>query len=373
MDKSPWDKPKNEFIEDRLEQVKQTKEKLLAKINNYCVELHDLISEIAESLKSEVNSKSDDQIHALRNELVSLKHVSKDCDNDIQSIPGQEYIKEEEEQAIYARNVVTELKNEEEELLQTTPPPPSERGNCGEDQYYDDCYSDLYLERHAVAAREDLIDLISHHFGTLKLRKPLIRSQAAARQRVVEESAGVQSDSAVDDISGPSVKISDNAYPAVAITNKSKEIIKTPASQEKPGLVSKCNDKRCKCCDQIIETTELSVGRPAVIVNANSDLNCKSANLIYLLKCANCSNFYIGQTGDKLHKRVTDHRYRTNKGSYKQKLYEHFRNCSSAMSPPFYVFPFHQLPVNCDKKDREEQEVDFIAQYKPTLNTKNCD
>ena len=40
----------------------------------------------------------------------------------------------------------------------------------------------------------------------------------------------------------------------------------------------------------------------------NADMNCKSRNLIYCIKCPNCDEIYIGQTGNALSERTRIHR-----------------------------------------------------------------
>ena len=70
----------------------------------------------------------------------------------------------------------------------------------------------------------------------------------------------------------------------------------------------KCNTPRCKCCEDICETTQVSFHISGHVFSINDEMNCESENLIYVLICKACDEYYIGQTGDKLRSRCRVHR-----------------------------------------------------------------
>ena len=68
----------------------------------------------------------------------------------------------------------------------------------------------------------------------------------------------------------------------------------------------KCNGKRCKCCQNLIESKSVEInGKNHVTLNGGS---CKSSNLIYGVKCKKCESWYIGETKMRLHERLNQHR-----------------------------------------------------------------
>ena len=72
-----------------------------------------------------------------------------------------------------------------------------------------------------------------------------------------------------------------------------------------PPCVSKCNEPRCGLCKSIIEGSCLKLKDKTFHVKEN--MNCTVRNVLYVLICNGCKEFYIGQTGDKLRNRKTVH------------------------------------------------------------------
>ena len=93
---------------------------------------------------------------------------------------------------------------------------------------------------------------------------------------------------------------------------------------------------------------------------------CNSLNVIYVLKCNYCWQFYIGQT--------TDFKQRTSKhksdvfhpeNSNCKKCMEHIRTCSRLVSPFFTIYP---ILYENDTAKRRFLEKRQILKYKPRLN-----
>ena len=98
-------------------------------------------------------------------------------------------------------------------------------------------------------------------------------------------------------------------------------------------------------------------------------MTCITSNLIYVLKCANCELFYIGETGDRLVDRVRVHRQQSKIGStIELPVHKHFKSCTKDSDLKFYIFPFYKMPVNASKLQRLNMELHFINKFAPTLN-----
>ena len=68
-------------------------------------------------------------------------------------------------------------------------------------------------------------------------------------------------------------------------------------------------------------------------------MNCTVQNVLYVLVCNGCKEFYIGQTGDKLRNRRTVHDQQIRDPSTRQlPLSEHLDNCAKTI--PKYSINF---------------------------------
>ena len=135
--------------------------------------------------------------------------------------------------------------------------------------------------------------------------------------------------------------------------------------KENTAKVTKCNNKRCGLCEYIIEGDCLTIKNKRFHVKQNMD--CTIENVIYVLVCNGCQEFYIGQTGDKLRNRITVHKQQIRDPSTRQlPLSTHLDICCKK-SPKFSVFPFYKFQNN-DVSARLTKELYFINIFKPKLN-----
>ena len=105
-----------------------------------------------------------------------------------------------------------------------------------------------------------------------------------------------------------------------------------------PPCVSKCNEPRCGLCKSIIEGSCLKLKDKTFHVKEN--MNCTVRNVLYVLICNGCKEFYIGQTGDKLRNRKTVHEQQTRDPSTRQMpVSKHIDNCCKTQ-PKFSIFRF---------------------------------
>jgi hypothetical protein len=74
------------------------------------------------------------------------------------------------------------------------------------------------------------------------------------------------------------------------------------------GKSHSCGDKRCKCCTHMQHSSSYTskvTGKQYKII---CTVNCKSANIIYILECSVCGPQYIGESKQSFHKRMNGNR-----------------------------------------------------------------
>ena len=132
-----------------------------------------------------------------------------------------------------------------------------------------------------------------------------------------------------------------------------------------PPCVSKCNEPRCGLCKSIIEGSCLNLKDKTFHVKEN--MNCTVRNVLYVLICNGCKEYYIGQTGDKLRNRKTVHEQQIRDPSTRQMpVSKHIDNCCKTQ-PKFSLFPFYKFQTD-DVSARLAKERYFIDVFSPKLN-----
>lgn len=139
---------------------------------------------------------------------------------------------------------------------------------------------------------------------------------------------------------------------------------KFDTSDKRNQVVSKCGDTRCGTCKHIKEGHSLTL-KNGKVIKPNSDLNCKSRNLIYCITCPTCLENYIGQTGNALSERVRVHRQQIRSPETRNiPLSEHLDNCGKGH---FWIFPFYKMSELTTSK-RISKEDFFVKMFNPSLN-----
>ena len=88
-------------------------------------------------------------------------------------------------------------------------------------------------------------------------------------------------------------------------------------------------------------------------------MHCNVKNVLYVLICNGCREYYIGQTGDKVRNRRTVHDQQIRDPSTRHlPLSSHLEQCS-LINTKFSVFPFHKFHNN-DVSARLSKEKYFI-------------
>ena len=95
-------------------------------------------------------------------------------------------------------------------------------------------------------------------------------------------------------------------------------------------------------------------------------MTCDSKDLIYVISCEGCNEFYIGETGTTLRARIRVHKQHIQAPEYRKiKLSQHLDICGHGQ---FKVFPFYKLYTD-NVIQRRDQEKHFIQMFKPSLNS----
>ena len=108
--------------------------------------------------------------------------------------------------------------------------------------------------------------------------------------------------------------------------------------------VTQCNEPRCGLCKHLIEGSTITLQKKTFHVK--EDMDCAVQNVLYVLICNGCKEFYIGQTGDKLRNRRTVHDQQIRIPSTRQlPVSAHVDRCCST-DPKYFIFPFYKFHVN---------------------------
>ena len=132
-----------------------------------------------------------------------------------------------------------------------------------------------------------------------------------------------------------------------------------------PPSVKKCKEPRCGLCSYLIEGNSLKLKNKTFHVKES--MTCTVQNVLYVLVCNGCNEFYIGQTGDKLRNRKTVHLQQVRDPSTRQlPVSEHLDKCTKN-EPKFSIFPFY-IFHNSDASARLLKESYFVKIFNPKLN-----
>ena len=129
--------------------------------------------------------------------------------------------------------------------------------------------------------------------------------------------------------------------------------------------VFKCQNN-CTLCSKNIFPGEFLTLKNGINLIPNARFECTSRNLVYVIVCRGCNEFYIGETGDMLKNRFTVHRQHMllDYNDAPVKADPHLRTCGKGN---YYVFPFFR-PGRSNSSYRRAQESRWIKKLNPSLN-----
>ena len=131
--------------------------------------------------------------------------------------------------------------------------------------------------------------------------------------------------------------------------------------------VFKCNRANCALCDHLAEG--YSFNFKGELFYIKETMSCDVKNVIYVLQCNGCKEYYIGQTGDKLRSRRTVHAKQIKDPSTRQlhvPLRGHIDICCQT-DQKFFMFPFFKMHSESISA-RLAKEKHFIKCFNPKLN-----
>ena len=126
--------------------------------------------------------------------------------------------------------------------------------------------------------------------------------------------------------------------------------------------VKKCNDRRCKVCEILIEGKVFKFKNCHTEFEVKRNFTCNSKNVVYVIQCDRCKEEYIGST-QQLNHRVALHKSNI-KIPQNRILFvsKHIYECSNGH---FHIMPLYQSD-NYSLLTIKEQY--FIDKFKPSLN-----
>ena len=146
--------------------------------------------------------------------------------------------------------------------------------------------------------------------------------------------------------------------------NLKRILCKSTFESDQVHKVNKCNDLRCGTCNILQEGSSYTFDGHIFHVNCN--MSCDTSNVVYVITCPGCQNYYIGETGTSLRTRVRVHKQQILNANYRQiKLSEHLETCGRGNMS---IFPFYKL-FSENKIERKCKEKYFIDRFHPKLNS----
>ena len=130
--------------------------------------------------------------------------------------------------------------------------------------------------------------------------------------------------------------------------------------------VTKCNEPRWGTCN-IIVTGDSLILKGNKTWTIHSPMSCLSRDVIYIIICSKCQDYYIGQT-QNLRNRVTLHKEQIKHEQYRHlPVSKHLHRCNNGM---FRIMPIYQCSNN-NRIERESKESNIISILEPKLNACN--
>ena len=137
------------------------------------------------------------------------------------------------------------------------------------------------------------------------------------------------------------------------------------SSVRKDYRVTKYGKPNCSLCQHIVEASLYNFKGKIFYVNQN--MPCEVQNVICVITCNGCGEYYIGQTGGKLKTRRTVHAQQIRDPSTRMiPLSAHPATCYQT-EPKFQMFPFFKLNSESTSA-RLTKENYLIKSFNPMLN-----
>ncbi len=148
-----------------------------------------------------------------------------------------------------------------------------------------------------------------------------------------------------------------------------KHLLTNAAFNKTLGVVSKCQSKHnCGCCEYILTGSSFYFHKVNTTFNIKTDMNCGTNNLLYVLVCKGCDEYYIGQTSLELRNRLSSHKSQIK--NYQKSMCPvsaHIHFCTKGLKVKFKIMPFFKIHSS-NSSLRDAKEVYFIRKFSAKLN-----
>lgn len=132
------------------------------------------------------------------------------------------------------------------------------------------------------------------------------------------------------------------------------------ATANNHGIVSPCNNRRCKTCVMLSTDTTITSQTTGISYKISArGTACTSTNIIYGLRFQDCPFIYIGESGRSLRERMTEHRSDVRHES-KEKVVSY--HCSEHNHKEEDLTVSILKKMNGTEKERKIEELKFISQ-----------
>lgn len=147
-----------------------------------------------------------------------------------------------------------------------------------------------------------------------------------------------------------------------------KQILTKASFESRTGVVSKCPDKRCGSCEFLITGNTFLFHRANFNFTIKDNMNCGTQNLLYVLVCMGCNEYYVGQTGNSLRERNRVHKSQIKNVSIACcPASRHIHTCARNKYPQYRIMPFFKIH-SANASLRDAKELYFINKTKALLN-----
>ena len=110
----------------------------------------------------------------------------------------------------------------------------------------------------------------------------------------------------------------------ILVRAKVPKLVSKPMNRPHCSYANKCSNKKCQFCPLLDKSGRILSSFTKREYECKKNITCKSSNLIYCITCKRCSQQYVGQTGNTLHKRFGAHAGFINQQNLKEDIGRHF-------------------------------------------------
>ena len=108
--------------------------------------------------------------------------------------------------------------------------------------------------------------------------------------------------------------------------------------------IRRCKDTRCKTCHELQTGSKIRLGQRRERFEIKRKMNCGVRDFTYVITCMGCGKQYIGESGDTLRHKTTEHRHQIMHLHYRKlRVSKHISLCAIAKSPMFKICPIFKL------------------------------